>query len=125
MKVIAMILLLTSCLSIKLTHLQGADQPQIVGGWSTVDLPNKNNDIDTYIRTQFPELANATLVKAENEVVSGMNYGNTYSLNGTTYKVTVWDQSWLNHREVTGIEKIVETTSSAGQPIRVSTNTRV
>ncbi len=125
MKTIILGLMMASCLCVRLNHLQNTDQLQIVGGWSTVDLPNKNNDIDSFIRTKFPELANANLTKAETQVVSGINYRNTYTLDGTTYKVTVWDQSWLNHREVTGIEKITETNNSSGQPIRVSTSTRI
>jgi hypothetical protein len=87
-------------------------QVQVVGQWSVTSLNSINSEIDQWIRSQFPALKSATITKAESQVVSGMNYKYTYSLNGVGYAVTVWDQPWLNSRQVTSVEKVMNIGSS-------------
>lgn len=75
----------------------------MTGAWATGDATKPDADIDKFIKTQFPELANAQLVKTETQVVAGINYKYSYLLNNVTWRVTVWDQSWTSLRQVTGI----------------------
>jgi hypothetical protein len=34
------------------------------------------------------------MTNTETQVVAGMNYRYTYTLNGVSWKVTVWDKPW-------------------------------
>lgn len=55
-----------------------------------------------------------------------MNYQYTYELSDKlNYTVTVWEQSWLDRRSVTGLQKIEEKVNSKGQKVRVTTTTRI
>jgi hypothetical protein len=61
-----------------------------------VNQPEK--EIDQFIKSKFPELANAELQKVETQVVAGLNYRYTYVKDGVSWAITVWDQSWTKTR---------------------------
>lgn len=98
----------------------------VVGGWSKGDPASADKDIDAYIREQYSTLKDAKLVGVKSQVVSGMNYQYTYEVSDKlSYTVTVWEQSWLDRRQVTGLQKVEEKVNSEGKKVRVTTTTRI
>lgn len=92
-------------------HYEEAPQDLLVGGWGNVDPADANSEMDEAIRERIPELKDAKLIEAETQVVSGINYRNTYLLDNTKYVVTLWDQPWENNRSITAVERIVTSTN--------------
>jgi len=56
----------------------------MTGAYGDQDVDNLGDDlkeIDSYLTSQFPDLKDAELTQAETQVVEGVNYRYTYSLN--------------------------------------------
>lgn len=98
----------------------------MTGAYSDQDPNNLGNDlkqIDTYLKQKFPNLNNWQLIKAETQVVEGINYRFTYSQEQTSvsYEFTVWDRPWLGSspsRKITSIKKIVQTKNDEGKDVK-------
>lgn len=95
----------------------------MTGAYSDQDPNNLGNDlkqIDTYLKQKFPNLNNWQLIKAETQVVEGINYRFTYSQEQTSvsYEFTVWDRPWLDSRKITSIKKIVQTKNDEGKDVK-------
>lgn len=96
---------------------------KLVGGYEEQDANNLGDDlkeIDTYLKTQFPELQNSKLIKAETQIVQGVNYKYTYDLNdkpNTRIEFTVWDISWLKERKISEAKKIFEVRGADSQQV--------
>ena len=94
----------------------------MVGGWTEHKVEDKDNDIDSFIKKEIPELADATLVKVRTQVVSGTNYEYTYAKDNKKWRITVWDQPWLKHREMTGVARIVSSVNKNGDTVQTTTS---
>lgn len=70
----------------------------MTGGWKEGTVNDVDNDIDQFVRTEYPELKDAELIGTATQVVAGINYKYVYQLDNVKYKVTTWDQSWTKHR---------------------------
>mgnify|MGYP000851730534 FL=1 len=57
--------------------------------------------VGTYVLSQHPELATATVTKLSTQVVAGTNYYITYETNTTRYDVVVWEKTWENFISIT------------------------
>lgn len=66
-------------------------------------LSDNEKEIDTYLKSTFPELNSLKLTNLQTQVVSGMNYKYTYTDDGKnkSYEYIVWDQPWMNNRQIT------------------------
>lgn len=60
--------------------------------------------IDTWIRSQKPELASATAVAYSSQVVAGAMYRITYETASKRYRVAVWSKPWEKFRKFTEFE---------------------
>lgn len=58
-------------------------------------------------------------------MVAGTLYAYTYEKDTTQWTISVWEQSWLDRLEVTGVKKVEESTNAQGQRVRTTTTTRV
>jgi len=87
---------------------------------------NVNNDIDSYIRNQIPELQTSTIISSKvDNTNNGNNYAYQYQLGNSKYTISVWDQPTDRVRQIQGITKSTTSTNSLGQTVETVSNTRL
>ena len=87
---------------------------------------NVNNDIDSYIRNQIPELQTSTIINSKvDNTNNGNNYAYQYQLGNSKYTISVWDQPTDRVRQIQGISKSTTSTNSLGQAVETVSSTRL
>lgn len=110
-KIVLLSVLSIICYSLKMKSHEAENVPVIVGGYSSFDVNNltdSQKDIDSYLKSTFPQLNSLRLTDVQTQVVSGMNYKYTYTddSNNKSYQYIVWDQPWMKNRQITQVKTV-------------------
>lgn len=115
-------LILISVLGLKMQDHNQQNAPLLVGGYATQDVNNMSDnmkEIDTYLKSTFPQLASYKLTDAQTQVVAGMNYKYTYSndANNLSFEYIVYDQPWTSTRQVSSVKRIQKSFNENGDEV--------
>lgn len=96
-KITIFTLLLVVSLSLRFSHKFALGQVQQAA---------YDADIDAYIRANIDGLQNAQLIDTRSQVTGGINYDYTYRSADSQWEIQVFDQPWLQSRQITELNKI-------------------
>lgn len=77
--------------SMSLHHDYSSSADLKTGGYTSHQPGPGDKPVDTFIKTQIPELADANFTAASTQVVNGFNHRFTYEKNGNTWTITVYE----------------------------------
>lgn len=83
---------------INLHHADSSFADLKTGGYTSHPPGPGDKPVDTFIKAQIPELADANFTAASTQVVNGFNHRFTYEKNGNTWTITVYEDMDGNYQ---------------------------